>query len=46
MLVDGRRHGRVRGDVFVLAPPFVMPEDVRDRIGEFLTAAATSVLGA
>lgn len=37
---------RVRGDVFVLAPPFVTPDDVLDRIGEILTAATTSVLGA
>ena len=36
---------RVRGDVFVLAPPFVTPDDVLDRIGEILTAATTSVLG-
>ena len=34
---------RVRGDVFVLAPPFVTPDDLLDRIGEILTAAAISV---
>ena len=37
---------RVRGDVFVLAPPFVTPDDVLDRIGEILITATTSVLGA
>ena len=36
---------RVRGDVFVLAPPFVTPDDVLDRIGEILTAATSAVLG-
>jgi len=35
---------RVRGDVFVLAPPFVTPDDVLDRISDILAAAARSVL--
>ena len=37
---------RVRGDMFVLAPPFVTPDDVLDRIAEILAAAARSVLPA
>ena len=37
---------RVRGDVFVLAPPFVTPDDQLDRIGEILAAATKAVLGA
>ena len=37
---------RVRGDVFVLAPPFVTPDDVLDRIGDILAAATKAVLGA
>jgi L-2,4-diaminobutyrate transaminase len=36
---------RVRGDVFVLAPPYVTPDDVLDRISEILTAAVRAVLG-
>ena len=36
---------RVRGDVFVLAPPFVTPDDLLDRIAEILTAATEAVLG-
>jgi adenosylmethionine-8-amino-7-oxononanoate aminotransferase len=36
---------RVRGDVFVLAPPFVTPDDTLDRITEILTAATRTVLG-
>jgi adenosylmethionine-8-amino-7-oxononanoate aminotransferase len=36
---------RVRGDVFVLAPPFVTPDDVLDRIAEILAAATRAVLG-
>jgi putrescine---pyruvate transaminase len=36
---------RVRGDVFVLAPPFVTPDDLVDRIGEILAAATKAVLG-
>ena len=36
---------RVRSDVFVLAPPFVTPDDLLDRIGEILAAATTAVLG-
>jgi adenosylmethionine-8-amino-7-oxononanoate aminotransferase len=37
---------RVRGDVFVLAPPFVTPDNVLDRISDILAAAARSVLPA
>jgi len=36
---------RVRGDVFVLAPPFVTPDDLLDRIAEILASATTAVLG-
>jgi adenosylmethionine-8-amino-7-oxononanoate aminotransferase len=36
---------RVRGDVFVLAPPFVTPDRVLDRIGEILASATKAVLG-
>jgi adenosylmethionine-8-amino-7-oxononanoate aminotransferase len=36
---------RVRGDVFVLAPPFVIPDDRLDRIAEILAAATKAVLG-
>jgi putrescine---pyruvate transaminase len=36
---------RVRGDVFVLAPPFVTPDHVLDRIGEILVSATKAVLG-
>ena len=36
---------RVRGDVFVLAPPFVTPDDVLDRIAGILAAATKAVLG-
>jgi adenosylmethionine-8-amino-7-oxononanoate aminotransferase len=46
---DAVAHGlfsRVRGDVFVLAPPFVTPDDVLDRISDILAAAARSVLPA
>jgi len=35
---------RVRGDTFVLAPPFVTPDDMLDRIAAILTAAAGAVL--
>ena len=35
---------RVRGDVFVLAPPFVTPDDTLDRIAGILTASANAVL--
>jgi adenosylmethionine-8-amino-7-oxononanoate aminotransferase len=35
---------RVRGDVFVLAPPFVTRDNVLDRISDILAAAAHSVL--
>ena len=34
---------RVRGDVFVLAPPFVTPDDLIDRIGEILASATKAV---
>jgi adenosylmethionine-8-amino-7-oxononanoate aminotransferase len=37
--------GRVRGDVFVLAPPFVTPDDLLDRIGQVLHASTHTVLG-
>jgi len=36
---------RVRGDVFVLAPPFVTPDDLLDRIAEILASATRAVLG-
>jgi adenosylmethionine-8-amino-7-oxononanoate aminotransferase len=36
---------RVRGDVFVLAPPFVTPDDLLDRIAESLAGATSAVLG-
>jgi adenosylmethionine-8-amino-7-oxononanoate aminotransferase len=36
---------RVRGDVFVLAPPYVTADDLLDRISEILTAATRAVLG-
>ena len=36
---------RVRGDVFVLAPPFVTPDDLIDRIAEILASATKAVLG-
>ena len=35
---------RVRGDVFVLAPPFVTPDETLDRIAEILAAASVSVI--
>jgi adenosylmethionine-8-amino-7-oxononanoate aminotransferase len=36
---------RVRGDVFVLAPPFVTPDDLLDRIAGILAASTRAVLG-
>jgi putrescine---pyruvate transaminase len=36
---------RTRGDVFVLAPPFVTPDSLLDRIAEILGAATKAVLG-
>ena len=36
---------RVRGDTYVLAPPFVTPDDVLDRIAEVLAGATKAVLG-
>jgi adenosylmethionine-8-amino-7-oxononanoate aminotransferase len=35
---------RFRGDVFLLAPPFVTPDDVLDRIAEILAAATKATL--
>jgi putrescine---pyruvate transaminase len=35
---------RVRGDTFVLAPPFVIEDDVLDRIAEVLAGATNAVL--
>jgi adenosylmethionine-8-amino-7-oxononanoate aminotransferase len=35
---------RVRGDVFVLAPPFVTPDDTLQRIAEILAAATKAVV--
>lgn len=37
---------RVRGDVYVLAPPFVTPDDVLDRIAEIVAAATKAVVRA
>lgn len=34
---------RVRGDVFVLAPPFITPDTLLDQIADILTAAAGAV---
>ena len=45
---EAQAHGlfsRVRGDVFVLAPPLVTPDHLLDRIGEILTSATKAVLG-
>jgi adenosylmethionine-8-amino-7-oxononanoate aminotransferase len=36
---------RVRGDVFVLAPPFVTTDDQLDRLTEILAVATKAVLG-
>jgi adenosylmethionine-8-amino-7-oxononanoate aminotransferase len=36
---------RIRGDVFVLAPPFVTPDDLLDRIAGILASATKAVLG-
>jgi adenosylmethionine-8-amino-7-oxononanoate aminotransferase len=36
---------RVRGDTFVLAPPFVSSDDQLDRIVETLAAATRAVVG-
>jgi len=36
---------RARGDVFVLAPPFVTPDALLDRISEILASAVGAVLG-
>jgi adenosylmethionine-8-amino-7-oxononanoate aminotransferase len=38
-------YSRVRGDVFVLAPPFITPDTLLDQIGDILAAATTAVLG-
>jgi adenosylmethionine-8-amino-7-oxononanoate aminotransferase len=36
---------RVRGDIFVLAPPFVTPDETLDRVSDILAAATRTVLG-
>ena len=36
---------RVRGDIFVLAPPFVTPDETLDRISEILGDATRAILG-
>jgi putrescine---pyruvate transaminase len=36
---------RVRGDVFVLAPPFVTPDTLLDQTSDILAAATTATLG-
>jgi len=36
---------RIRGDVFVLALPFITPDSVLDRIGETLASSTKAVLG-
>jgi len=36
---------RVRGDVFVLAPPFVIPDATLHRIAEILASATKAVIG-
>jgi putrescine---pyruvate transaminase len=36
---------RVRGDTFVLAPPFITPDTLLDRISEILASAVGAVLG-
>ena len=36
---------RIRGDVFVLAPPFVTPDPLLDRISEILASSTKAVLG-
>ena len=36
---------RVRGDIFVLAPPFVTSDDQLDRAGEILASATKAVFG-
>jgi adenosylmethionine-8-amino-7-oxononanoate aminotransferase len=38
-------YSRVRGDVFVLAPPFVIPDTLLDQIADILAAATNAVLG-
>src|SRR5262249_31888324 len=38
-------YSRIRGDVFVFAPPFVTPDDLVDRIAEILSSATAVVLG-
>ena len=37
-------YSRVRGDVFVLAPAFVIPDTLLDQIGDILAAATNAVL--
>jgi adenosylmethionine-8-amino-7-oxononanoate aminotransferase len=41
----GGLFSRVRGDVFVLAPPFITPDALLERISEILASAVTAVLG-
>ena len=41
----GGLFSRIRGDVFVLAPPLVTPDNLLDRIGEILASATNAVLG-
>jgi adenosylmethionine-8-amino-7-oxononanoate aminotransferase len=36
---------RVRGDVFALAPPFVTPDAILDRIADILVASTRAVMG-
>ena len=36
---------RIRGDVFVLAPPLITPDHVLDRIAEILASSTKAVLG-
>ena len=42
--VAGGLFSRVRGDTFVLAPPFVIDDDLLERIADVLAAATTAVL--
>jgi adenosylmethionine-8-amino-7-oxononanoate aminotransferase len=42
--VSGGLFSRVRGDTFVLAPPFVIEDEVLDRIAEILAGAANAAL--
>jgi len=45
---EAQRRGlfsRVRGDVFALAPPFITPDPLLDRIADILAEATSAVLG-